>query len=268
MVELSERQKRILMAIVKEYIHDANEVGSVLLVEKYDFPISSFFIRGFLGGVFSHVKNMPVPTNRANNFLKRLYKISYEELYKEQLVLHDSSYETKMNNYEEMWQSGDYTSLSHDGAPFNSNTYNLKRCREFFTWLSTTELDDPVYQKFLSPNFSEFKTARELTIDVISHLPEIPEIYYRNFLNQQEQLNQYLQNGNIDKVEEMVQKNIQIDPLVLNDWLTLYLISLMKKDIHKEKKFLRMALVCDHITPVVWRLIMNLPDKRMNLHRR
>jgi len=253
----------LLMMPFMEYY---NPIMKEILQE--DFPMSSFFIRGFMGSVFTQARNTPVPTTKANNFLKRLYKIPFSELYKEQLVLDDSSFETKMKNYEEMWVSGDYTTLSHDGAPFKSNTYNLNRSREFFTWLSTTELGDPVYQRFLSPNFSEFKTARDLTIDVATHLPEIPEIYYRNFLNQQGKLDQYLQYGNINKAEEMVRKNIQIDPLVLNDWLTLYAISMIKRNIVEAKKFLRMALVCDHITPIVWGLIMNLPDKRMNIHRR
>jgi len=44
-VDITERQKAILMAIIKEFMGDAEEVGSLSLVEKYDLGVSSATIR-------------------------------------------------------------------------------------------------------------------------------------------------------------------------------------------------------------------------------
>ncbi|WP_457556713.1 hypothetical protein [Candidatus Harpocratesius sp.] len=74
-----------------------------------------------------------------------------------------------------------------------------------------------------------------MTIDVVTHLSQIFETYYRNFLNQQGNLDQYIQYDNVHKAEEIVPKNIQVDLLVPNDWLTLFAISMIKLDIHKAK---------------------------------
>jgi transcriptional regulator of heat shock response len=44
-VDITERQKAILMAIIKEFMGDAEEVGSLSLVEKYHLGVSSATIR-------------------------------------------------------------------------------------------------------------------------------------------------------------------------------------------------------------------------------
>ncbi|MBP5204132.1 hypothetical protein J6Z48_00620 [bacterium] len=44
-MELTERQKEILMAIINEFMDEADEVGSLALVEKYDLGVSSATIR-------------------------------------------------------------------------------------------------------------------------------------------------------------------------------------------------------------------------------
>lgn len=44
-MDITERQKAILMAIIKEFMGDAEEVGSLSLVEKYDLGVSSATIR-------------------------------------------------------------------------------------------------------------------------------------------------------------------------------------------------------------------------------
>jgi heat-inducible transcriptional repressor len=44
-VDITERQKAILMAIIKEFMGDAEEVGSLSLVEKYNLGVSSATIR-------------------------------------------------------------------------------------------------------------------------------------------------------------------------------------------------------------------------------
>jgi transcriptional regulator of heat shock response len=44
-VDITERQRNILMAIIKEFMHDSEEVGSLSLVEKYDLGVSSATIR-------------------------------------------------------------------------------------------------------------------------------------------------------------------------------------------------------------------------------
>lgn len=44
-MDITERQKAILLAIIKEFMGDAEEVGSLSLVEKYDLGVSSATIR-------------------------------------------------------------------------------------------------------------------------------------------------------------------------------------------------------------------------------
>ncbi|KKQ12243.1 MAG: Heat-inducible transcription repressor hrcA, partial [candidate division WS6 bacterium GW2011_GWC2_36_7] len=44
-MDITERQKAILMAIIKEFMGDAEEVGSLSLVEKYHLGVSSATIR-------------------------------------------------------------------------------------------------------------------------------------------------------------------------------------------------------------------------------
>lgn len=44
-MDITERQKAILMAIIKEFMDDAEEVGSLSIVEKYDLGVSSATIR-------------------------------------------------------------------------------------------------------------------------------------------------------------------------------------------------------------------------------
>jgi heat-inducible transcriptional repressor len=71
-VNITERQKEVLMAIIKEFMESADEVGSVTLLEKYDFGVSSATIRnemvclmheGFLEK--SHVSSGRFPTDQA-----------------------------------------------------------------------------------------------------------------------------------------------------------------------------------------------------------
>lgn len=72
MTEMTERQFRLLDAIIKEFIENSEAVGSVRLVEKYHLPISSATIRnemaelmklGFL--VKQHLSSGRVPTTLA-----------------------------------------------------------------------------------------------------------------------------------------------------------------------------------------------------------
>jgi transcriptional regulator of heat shock response len=69
---ITERQKEVLMAIIEEFMKSADEVGSVTLLEKYDFGVSSATIRnemvhlmeeGFLEK--SHVSSGRFPTDQA-----------------------------------------------------------------------------------------------------------------------------------------------------------------------------------------------------------
>lgn len=69
---ITERQSEVLMAIIKEFMESAEEVGSVTLLEKYDFGVSSATIRnemvhlmeeGFLEK--SHVSSGRCPTDQA-----------------------------------------------------------------------------------------------------------------------------------------------------------------------------------------------------------
>lgn len=69
---LTERQKEILNAIIREYMENALEVGSNMLVDKYDLGVSSATIRnemiklmelGYL--VKSHISSGRMPTDQA-----------------------------------------------------------------------------------------------------------------------------------------------------------------------------------------------------------
>lgn len=72
---LSERQKDLLWAIIKEHIKTAQPIGSELLVEKYELNVSSATVRnemleldaqGFLGQ--PHTSSGRIPTERAYQF--------------------------------------------------------------------------------------------------------------------------------------------------------------------------------------------------------
>lgn len=72
MYNLSERQKLILKAIIDEYMENADEVGSTLLVDKYSLGVSSATIRnemvhlmelGYL--MKSHISSGRIPTDSA-----------------------------------------------------------------------------------------------------------------------------------------------------------------------------------------------------------
>ncbi|MCC7289703.1 hypothetical protein IT417_00395 [bacterium] len=71
-MDLSDRQKEILLAVIKEFMDNATEVGSVTLVEKYGMNMSSATIRsemvrlmdqGFLEK--SHISSGRFPTDQA-----------------------------------------------------------------------------------------------------------------------------------------------------------------------------------------------------------
>ncbi|MCA9374939.1 hypothetical protein KC622_01265 [Candidatus Dojkabacteria bacterium] len=74
-MELTERQKNILLAIIEEYMESAKEVGSVQLLDSKDFNVSSATIRnemvhlmdmGYLDK--SHVSSGRMPTDMAFRF--------------------------------------------------------------------------------------------------------------------------------------------------------------------------------------------------------
>jgi heat-inducible transcriptional repressor len=72
MGELTERQKEILAAIIKEYMASAQEVGSQLLLEKYKMRISSATIRNEMMHLMemgllrkSHISSGRLPTDQA-----------------------------------------------------------------------------------------------------------------------------------------------------------------------------------------------------------
>jgi transcriptional regulator of heat shock response len=71
-VDITERQKEVLMAIIKEFMQSADEVGSVTLLEKYDFNVSSATIRNEMVRLMeegllekSHVSSGRFPTDQA-----------------------------------------------------------------------------------------------------------------------------------------------------------------------------------------------------------
>lgn len=71
-MDITERQKEVLMAIIKEFMQNADEVGSVKLLEKYDFDVSSATIRNEMVRLMeegllekSHVSSGRFPTDQA-----------------------------------------------------------------------------------------------------------------------------------------------------------------------------------------------------------
>jgi transcriptional regulator of heat shock response len=71
-VDITERQKEVLMAIIKEFMESADEVGSVTLLEKYDFGVSSATIRNEMVSLMEegflekkHVSSGRFPTDQA-----------------------------------------------------------------------------------------------------------------------------------------------------------------------------------------------------------
>ncbi len=71
-MSITERQREVLMAIIKEFMESAQEVGSVTLLEKYDFDVSSATIRNEMVRLMeegllekSHVSSGRFPTDQA-----------------------------------------------------------------------------------------------------------------------------------------------------------------------------------------------------------
>lgn len=82
-MEITERQKEILRAVIREFMEEAEEVGSLSLVEKYDLGVSSATIRNEMVKLMglgllekSHISSGRLPTDQAlrlyvTNFLGR-----------------------------------------------------------------------------------------------------------------------------------------------------------------------------------------------------
>jgi transcriptional regulator of heat shock response len=101
MNSITERQKEILNTIIREYMENAIEVGSNLLVDKYDLGVSSATIRnemiklmelGML--VKSHISSGRIPTDQAirmyvNEFLSDTDVSAIEEVDINQNVFRD-----------------------------------------------------------------------------------------------------------------------------------------------------------------------------------
>lgn len=71
-MDLTERQREILTAIIKEFMQEADEVGSLSLVEKYDLGVSSATIRNEMVKLMdlgllekSHISSGRLPTDQA-----------------------------------------------------------------------------------------------------------------------------------------------------------------------------------------------------------
>ena len=71
-MELTERQKEILRAVIREFMEEAEEVGSLSLVEKYDLGVSSATIRNEMVKLMglgllekSHISSGRLPTDQA-----------------------------------------------------------------------------------------------------------------------------------------------------------------------------------------------------------
>lgn len=71
-MELTERQREILTAVIKEFMREADEVGSLALVEKYDLGVSSATIRNEMVKLMelgllekSHISSGRIPTDQA-----------------------------------------------------------------------------------------------------------------------------------------------------------------------------------------------------------
>ncbi len=79
-MDLTERQKAILMAVIKEFMQEASEVGSLALLEKYNLGVSSATIRNEMVRLMrlgllekSHISSGRLPTDQA----LRLYVTKY-----------------------------------------------------------------------------------------------------------------------------------------------------------------------------------------------
>jgi transcriptional regulator of heat shock response len=79
-MDITERQKAILMAIIKEFMQEASEVGSLALLEKYDLGVSSATVRNEMVKLMglgllekSHISSGRLPTDQA----LRLYVTKY-----------------------------------------------------------------------------------------------------------------------------------------------------------------------------------------------
>lgn len=79
-MEITERQKEILMAVIKEFMEEASEVGSLALLEKYDLGVSSATVRNEMVRLMklgllekSHISSGRLPTDQA----LRLYVTKY-----------------------------------------------------------------------------------------------------------------------------------------------------------------------------------------------
>ncbi len=71
-MDITERQKKVLMAIIQEFMETAGEVGSSYLVEKYDFDFSPATVRSEMYKLMqqglleqSHVSSGRLPTDQA-----------------------------------------------------------------------------------------------------------------------------------------------------------------------------------------------------------
>ena len=71
-MDLTDRQKEVLIAVIKEFMGEAEEVGSLALVEKYDLGVSSATIRNEMVKLMglgllekSHQSSGRVPTEQA-----------------------------------------------------------------------------------------------------------------------------------------------------------------------------------------------------------
>lgn len=79
-MDLTDRQKEILMAVIKEFMEEAAEVGSLALLEKYDLGVSSATVRNEMVKLMrlgllekSHISSGRLPTDQA----LRLYVTKY-----------------------------------------------------------------------------------------------------------------------------------------------------------------------------------------------
>lgn len=71
-MELTERQKAILMAVINEFMEEASEVGSLALLEKYNLGVSSATVRNEMVKLMrlgllekSHISSGRLPTDQA-----------------------------------------------------------------------------------------------------------------------------------------------------------------------------------------------------------
>lgn len=71
-MQITQRQKEVLMAIIKEFMENADEVGSVTLLKKYNFDVSSATIRNEMVRLMeegllekSHASSGRFPTDQA-----------------------------------------------------------------------------------------------------------------------------------------------------------------------------------------------------------